>query len=882
MTEPIARLSTALSDRYTIERQIGVGGMATVYLARDLRHDRQVALKLLRPELGAVIGADRFLAEIRTTARLQHPHILPLFDSGEADGLLYYVMPYVEGVSLRDRLNRETQLPIGEAVRIASEVASALDYAHRHGVIHRDIKPENILLHDGQALVADFGIALAVSNAGATRMTETGMSLGTPHYMSPEQAMGEREISERSDVYALGAITYEMLTGEPPFTGPTAQAIVAKVVTEEPRPLIPKRHTIPPHVQHAVLTALEKLPADRFESAAEFSRALADRGFESAHAPAARDMVPASGSRAIPWRSVAFGAAALALVLAVAAVAGWTRGAANGAVSRFSVLLEQSSISISSDGPAISPDGSRFVYTNDDAQLVLRDRSQLRATPIAGTENAWGPFFSPDGATLGFFTGFPGALRTIPIDGGQLVTLVPDSTLGNGGSWSDDGWIYFTGMEGGTHALMRVRAEGGAPQVIARPDTTRDELFFFTPAALPGGGHVLATIRRRKGSSDVAAVDVSSGAVRVLIHGLRALYAASGHLIVLQGDGSVQAVRFDPKRATMTGRPIEVITGVRLSASAGSPIALSREGTLLYETYQPRLQVVRVDRNGTARPIDAGWTGTLQHVAVSPEGTRLAVAIAREGKTEVWVKVLDDGPLTQLSSEGTYSYRPAWTPDGRSVLFISDRSGRSTLYQMDADGGSSATPLLEHARGVDEGVISQDGQWVVVRIGSGGARDIYARRATGDTTLRPVVTAEFEEFSPTVSPDGRWIAYGSDQSRRAEIYVRSFTDAGRGRLQISRDGGTEPLWSPTGRELFYRNGRGDLVAAEFVTEPTFRVTAERPLFSARDYLTDNRHRNYAVSSDGRSFYFVRTLPGTPSQLVVVLNWFEELRRQAGM
>jgi Tol biopolymer transport system component len=226
------------------------------------------------------------------------------------------------------------------------------------------------------------------------------------------------------------------------------------------------------------------------------------------------------------------------------------------------------------------------------------------------------------------------------------------------------------------------------------------------------------------------------------------------------------------------------------------------------------------------------------------------------------------------------SYRPAWTPDGRSVLFISDRSGRSALYQVDADGGSPATPLLEHARGVDEGMISRDGQWHLARIGSGGARDIYARHATGDTTLRPVVAAEFEEFSPTLSPDGRWIAYGSDQSRRAEIYVRSFTDAGRGRLQISRDGGTEPLWSPNGRELFYRNGRGELVAAEFAAEPTFRVTAERPLFSARDYVTDTRHRN-SVSSDGRSFYFVRTLPGTPSQLVVVLNWFEELRRLAG-
>src|SRR5574341_1051805 len=242
------RLSNALADRYRIERELGAGGMATVYLAHDVRHDRRVALKALRPELAAVIGAERFLKEIKVTANLQHPHILGLIDSGEADGLLYYVMPFVEGESLRWRLTREKQLPIEDAVRITGEVASALDYAHRHGIIHRDIKPENILLHDGQALVADFGIALAVSAAGGTRMTETGMSLGTPHYMSPEQAMGEREISARSDVYALGAVLYEMLVGEPPFTGPTAQAIVAKVVTETPRPLVPQRHTIPPQI----------------------------------------------------------------------------------------------------------------------------------------------------------------------------------------------------------------------------------------------------------------------------------------------------------------------------------------------------------------------------------------------------------------------------------------------------------------------------------------------------------------------------------------------------------------------------------------------------------------------------------------------------------
>src|SRR3954447_1649960 len=298
MPETQTRLQLALSDRYRIEREIGAGGMATVFLGQDLRHDRRVALKLLRPELSAVIGAERFLAEIKLTANLQHPHILPLFDSGEvvvdnpegAQRHLFYVMPFVEGESLRALLNREKQLPVAEAVRIAGEVASALDYAHRHGVVHRDIKPENILLHDGRALVADFGIALAASKAGGNRMTETGMSLGTPHYMSPEQAMGEREITARSDVYAIGVVLYEMLTGDPPFTGSTAQAIVARVLTESPRPILPQRHTIPPHVEAAVLTALEKLPADRFASAAQFAEALTRPTFT---APATASMVGA-------------------------------------------------------------------------------------------------------------------------------------------------------------------------------------------------------------------------------------------------------------------------------------------------------------------------------------------------------------------------------------------------------------------------------------------------------------------------------------------------------------------------------------------------------------------------------------------------------------
>src|SRR5689334_7234623 len=266
-TVPLDQLRAALADRYRLERELGVGGMATVYLAEDLKHHRKVAVKVLKPELAAVLGAERFVQEITTTAALQHPHILPLFDSGEAGGFLYYVMPFIDGETLRARLDRETQLGIDETVKITVAIAEALDYAHRHGVIHRDIKPENILLQEGRPMVADFGIALAVSAAAGGRMTETGLSLGTPHYMSPEQATAEKEISARSDIYSLGSVAYEMLTGDPPHTGASAQQIIMKIITEPAAPVTSVRKAVPRNVAVAVSRALEKLPADRFESA---------------------------------------------------------------------------------------------------------------------------------------------------------------------------------------------------------------------------------------------------------------------------------------------------------------------------------------------------------------------------------------------------------------------------------------------------------------------------------------------------------------------------------------------------------------------------------------------------------------------------------------
>src|SRR3989440_3209058 len=296
MADVRERLEAALAEHYAIDRELGAGGMATVYRARDLKHDRHVAVKVLRPELAAVLGIDRFLSEIRVTAHLQHPHILPLFDSGQAGGLIYYVMPYVEGESLRQRLEREQQLPIDVAVGLTADVAEALDYAHRHGVVHRDIKPENVLFQDGQAVVADFGIALAVSAAAGSRLTETGLSLGTPQYMSPEQATGDRLIDARSDIYSLGAVLYEMLAGEPPHTGPTVQSVIAKVVTARPRPLRQLRESVPPHVEAAVLKALAKLPADRFQTAAQLVDALARPGWSGVSAAAAPERL---GRRAV-------------------------------------------------------------------------------------------------------------------------------------------------------------------------------------------------------------------------------------------------------------------------------------------------------------------------------------------------------------------------------------------------------------------------------------------------------------------------------------------------------------------------------------------------------------------------------------------------------
>jgi serine/threonine-protein kinase len=467
VSNPVERLTSALSDRYEIDRELGQGGMATVYLADDAKHDRKVALKVLRPELAALIGAERFLNEIRVTANLQHPHILPLHDSGEADGFLFYVMPYVEGDTLREKIQREKQLGIDEAVDITKAVAAALDYAHRHDVIHRDIKPENVLIHDGQALVADFGIALAVSEAGGTRLTETGLSVGTPHYMSPEQAMGDRELDARSDVYSLGAMLYEMLAGDPPYTGSTAQAIVAKVITEKAPPVTTHRDTVPAHVAAAITKALSKLPADRFTSAADFAAALTNPAFALPTTAAPGAPADLAVARRAQWARFAW--PAVATVIAGLALWGWLRPEPPTAVMRYGLALPPDQPLTDAFHPtfAIAPDGSWTVYVgpgDGGGQLWVKARDRYEATPLSGTVGAQGPVVSPDGEWIAFIA--DGQLRKVPAGGGSAITLTDSVQMQlRSATWLDDGSLVFANVG---WSLMRVPDVGGAAEVLCR------------------------------------------------------------------------------------------------------------------------------------------------------------------------------------------------------------------------------------------------------------------------------------------------------------------------------------------------------------------------------------------------------------------------------
>jgi tRNA A-37 threonylcarbamoyl transferase component Bud32/WD40 repeat protein len=799
-------LGRSLAERYTVLREIGAGGMAKVFLAEDLRHRRKVAIKVLHPELSAVIGSERFLKEIELTANLQHPHILPLFDSGDADGQLYYVMPYVEGETLRARLDREQQLPVADAVRIAREVADALAYAHKRGVVHRDIKPENVLLQDGHALVADFGIALAVQQAGAGRLTQTGLSLGTPQYMSPEQAMGERVIDQRTDIYALGAVTYEMLAGEPPFTGPTAQAIIARAMTERPRSLVSVRETLPPAVNQAVMTALAKLPADRFSTASEFSDALTREG-TSAVNPSPAVAQSARTTRAlVPLAMLAAG-----LIIGGVLTKAFLRPAAatgESAPRFWSIALPDSAPFVVGHDRYdqqlrsldVSPDGQSVAWATlrDSTATLWEARVDLgSATPLGGTAGGALPTYAPDGSAIAFVVGGTEIRR---LDrGSSAPSRVGEVALANGLLWplqervitnDYNGCLNAATPGGGAFASFPSPACIGVAGGIAKgPDPQR--LLASKAGALgvlDAKSGNFTFLRRTGGSDTTTAATLVAGDVPFLI---------DSHTIGFMRDSTVYAVSFDAKSERLTGDPRQILAGVRHEAAGGvvgAQLALGASGTLAWVTGGDAgvSHFVLVRTAGGAPDTLPIPPTNVNSYALSPDGQRLAYSVSLPGNKSV-LRILDRRRNVVDSARFAIEVQVAnWVDAGSGVsvsLPIAGQKGRQ--YGIVRGLGGSMTLDTTEAPYYAS---SADGK---LRCSATGT--FWPASAPADT-VRFDRRGNWCRFSP----DGGSISW--DEASAGLMVAPTTRAAGTLRRKVAPAGANEARWSRDGRELIYRKG----------------------------------------------------------------------------
>jgi eukaryotic-like serine/threonine-protein kinase len=901
MSDLLPRLSAALEGRYAIEGQLGQGGMATVYLADDLKHERKVALKVLKPELAAVIGADRFLSEIKTTANLQHPHILPLFDSGEADGFLFYVMPYVDGETLRQKLDRERQLGVDEAVGITRAVASALQYAHDLDVIHRDIKPANILIHAGQAVVADFGIALAVSEAGDGRLTETGLSLGTPHYMSPEQATADRDLSNRSDVYSLGCVLYEMLTGAPPHTGPTAQSVLVRILTEPPRPVTDVRAAVPPHVAAAIAKALEKLPADRFEDASAFASALDDRAFQytAAHRAPATGLATAAAASAPASKRGTVPALPTLLVLASAlALAGWgwLRPAAPVAVEpsvRFTIDLSDITLR-PFDEIIISPDGQHFAVTgtlDGERGLFVRSSDDESFRRLTGPVDPSFPGFSPAGDWIVYAEDSDESLMKVSLSGGAPRPVVPASAELDPAfpHWGEDGTIVFSGQPSRQEiGVFRVPDTGGEATRLVEGN-------YFFPRLLPGGNGVLLADGDR---TSTVYLDIAADTVLDLIEGaIHARYVhEAGSILYSDVSGGLWAVPFDVERGVTSGSAVPVLDGVMTNFDIFARFSVSENGTLVYGTgpgngrgRAPRTELVVSTLRGdeTVLPLAPRLFGDVRW---SPDGESVAYAGNEPGadfSRSIYVYNVELGTTPRQITFGDVDFDPVWSPDGQRVAFASrsDSTDGSDLFLKSVADDTPPVGLLSLPdRQAPTDWVTDD--LMLIENSASGTFDLWTIRVPDSTSAEPYHTEENFVGRGTVSPQGDLAAYVSDESGAREVYVRSFPTP-RQKVIVSQGGGDYPRWSPDGLTLYYWRGDPDsLFAAHITREPTFAVLQREFLLSG-----DFSSFSWDLHPDGDRFIVPRLVQDgptgedgeetVPERHIVVVNWFTELRAKMG-
>ncbi len=838
---------------YEILSSVGAGGMGEVYRARDTRLDRVVAIKVLPAHLADRSELrERFEREARTIASLNHPHICTLHDIGQQDGIDYLVMEYLEGETLAQRLVKGP-LPLDQVLQYAVEIADALDKAHRKGVTHRDLKPGNIMLTKTGTKLLDFGLAkpkqeVAPANAQLSELptaddplTAKGTIVGTLQYMAPEQLEG-KEVDARTDIFAFGAVVYEMATGKRAFEGKSQASLIAAILEREPPAMVSLQPMTPPAFDRAVKKCLDKEPEKRWQAASDMCDELkwiAEGGSQVTLASAAA----VKGFRLLGRRWLILSVGVMLLVAAIAGIAIWNpKPSPPQPVSRVVITLPPNERLAGLDQPAValSSDGKQLVFVATQGgtqQLYLRAMDNLEARSIPNTEGAVNPFFSPDGQWVGFFAA--GKLKKVSVSGGAALTL-GDAADPRGANWSIQGMIAFAPTN--VSILQQVPDGGGAPQPLTRFE--KEDRSHRWPEFLPGGKAVLFAAGANAYNFTDAQVAVQSAGTsqhqNLIQGGMYPRYAPSGHLVYTQ-DGSLRAVPFDPQR-----------------------LAISR--------------MVWVSRNGAEQPLATPVRGYVQP-RLSPDGQRVAVTIT-EQESQTWLYDLSRDTLTRFTFDGNVSIGAVWTPDGKRIAFTSNKEGQLNIFWQLADGSGGLERFTTSDYIQFPMSWSPDGQLLAyTEVNLSTQRDIWVLRLS-DRKAQPFLRTPFNESAPRFSPDGHWLAYISNESGRYEVYVQPYPGPG-GKWQISTEGGTEPVWNPNGRELFYRSG-DSVIAVEIATQPGFVAGKPRKLFEGRYEPAPVPIANYDVSPDGQRFLMLKPTEQAqvaPTQINVVLNWFEELKQK---
>ncbi len=886
MADLLARLQSALAHGYTIERELGAGGMATVYLANDLRHDRQVALKVLREELTAALGAERFHREIQIAAKLQHPNILPLLDSGEAAGLLYYAMPYVEGQSLRERLAREGALPLGDAVRILRDVVDALTEAHAHGVVHRDIKPENIMLRGRHALVTDFGVAKAVSEAtGRQTLTTAGVALGTPAYMAQEQASADPHLDHRVDIYAVGAVAYEMLTGRPVFMGTTPQMVLSAHVTEAPVPITKYREAVPRALESLVLRCLAKQPADRWQSAEELlpqleALATPSGGITPTDTQPVR-VVPAARVRRRLFVAVGVGLTVIAVGLLAAQL--FKRKPLNITISDITPVTTEPGVEFQ---PAISPDGKEVAYVAASSPMGL-PRLLVRSTVNAaggaavrlgdtGFGGDWSPSWSPDGEFVQFWGCRPYcAMRETGKLGGAVRALtVP---RGTGWSWSPDG-ARVAFIRGDT-ILTSAATDTGVRRVAVH---TADKPDIHSLAWSPDGkriayvnGNSSWLVSGNVAPSSIWVVSAEGGAPRQLagegfLNVSPAWLDARDVLFVSNRDGprGVYVVEVGP--SGRGGEP-RAIPGVADPHSITYSIGARK---LAYAKFTLRQNIWSYPLGRSApisirdgRPVTSG-SQVIEQSDVSPDGRWLAFDSNRRGNMDLYRMALGGGDAVPLTALPGNEFGPRWSPDGREIAFFAAGSrspGDRQIMIMPAEGGPASALTNSPGRNMQPAWSPTGLQLVFQSNGTGPWRLWLLRRdSVGGAWHEPVPLTDSDCWVPVWAPDGsgvlcndgRGLVFVSPQGRTVwrRAYATMGLSPGAFLCGVAGAGKTILAWGEQ------RDGRQGIWAIPFAGgTPRLVIAFDDPALDSPGSLSVGLDRLYLTVSQYESDIWVANL-----------------------